>query len=266
MTIYMKGIGLQMLLLKNVNKIYGGKVSYQALFEIDLTVKQGEFVGVMGPSGSGKTTLLNMISTVDRPTSGELLLNGRNPYTFSKSQLALFRRREIGFVFEDYNLLETLTIGENIILPMTLDKRSVKEMEQKLSSVAQQLGIEALLSKRTYEVSGGQAQRTAIARAIIHAPSLLLADEPTGNLDSKASRNVMELLERINQADGTTTLIVTHDALAASYCHRVLFIKDGRLYNEIVRGPHRQIFYQQIIDVLSLLGGSIHDVFPIRYS
>lgn len=221
-------------------------------------------MGVMGPSGSGKTTLLNMVSTIDRPTSGEVLINGKNPYILSKSQLALFRRRELGFVFQSFNLLDTLTIGENIVLPLTLDKRSVKEMDQRLQSIAQYLGIQDLLNKRTYEVSGGQAQRAAIARAVIHSPSLLLADEPTGNLDSKASRDVMEMLVNINHYSGTTTMMVTHDALAASYCHRVIFIKDGRLYNEIRCGQQRQAFYQHIIDMMALLGGNAHDVLPIR--
>jgi putative ABC transport system ATP-binding protein len=253
-----------MLRIINLNKIYGGKVSYQALSDINISVGQGEFVGVMGPSGSGKTTLLNMVSTIDRPTSGEVLINGKNPYTLSKSQLALFRRRELGFVFQSFNLLDTLTIGENIVLPLTLDKRSVKEMDQRLQSIAQYLGIQDLLNKRTYEVSGGQAQRAAIARAVIHSPSLLLADEPTGNLDSKASRDVMEMLVNINHYSGTTTMMVTHDALAASYCHRVIFIKDGRLYNEIRCGQQRQAFYQHIIDMMALLGGNAHDVLPIR--
>jgi putative ABC transport system ATP-binding protein len=248
----------------HVNKIYGGKVSYQALFDISLSIEQGEFVGVMGPSGSGKTTLLNIISTIDKPTSGEVIIHDKNPLTLSKHQLALFRRRELGFVFQDFNLLDTLTIGENILLPLALDKRSVNEMDEQLQRVTQQLGIQDIVNKRTYEVSGGQAQRTALARAVIHSPSLLLADEPTGNLDSKASRDVMEMLERINQHDGTTTLLVTHDAVAASYCHRILFIKDGRLYNEIRRGSNRHTFYQRIIDVLALLEGNSNDVLPIR--
>ena len=253
-----------MLTITHLNKIYGGKIPYQALFDLDLNIQQQEFVGIMGPSGSGKTTLLNMVSTIDMPTSGDILINGKNPSKLSKEDLALFRRRELGFVFQDFNLLNTLTIGENIVLPLTLDKRSVKEIDERLQRVSAQLGIQDLLNKRTYEVSGGQAQRTAIARAIIHTPSLLLADEPTGNLDSKASRTVMEMLETINQKQGTTTMLVTHDAQAASYCHRVIFIKDGRFYNEIRRGSHRPAFYQNIVDVLALLGGNTDDVLPVR--
>ena len=253
-----------MLNIIHLNKIYGGKVPYQALSDVNLSIKQREFVGIMGPSGSGKTTLLNLIATIDTPTSGTILINTKNPFTLSKNQLAQFRRRELGFVFQDYNLLNTLTIGENIVLPLTLDKRSIKEMDERLQTVAHQLDIQSLLNKRTYEVSGGQAQRTTIARAIIHSPSLLLADEPTGNLDSKAARDVMEIMEMINQTSGTTMMLVTHDALAASYCHRVIFIKDGHFYNEIRRGANRQTFYQQIVDVLALLGGKTDDVLPIR--
>ncbi len=255
---------MTMLQTTHVNKIYAGKVSYQALSDITFSIEPGEFVGVMGPSGSGKTTLLNIVSTIDRPTSGSVVINGKNLAALSKSQLALFRRRELGFIFQDFNLLDTLTIGENIILPLTLDKLSVIEMQERLQRITEQLGIEELVNKRTYEVSGGQAQRTAIARALIHSPSLLLADEPTGNLDSKAARDVMEMLESINMQNGTTTMMVTHDALSASYCQRILFIKDGRLYNEIRRGSNRQMFYQHIVDVLALLGGNTHDVLPIR--
>lgn len=255
---------MMMLQSIHMNKIYGGRVAYQALSDITFSIEQGEFVGIMGPSGSGKTTLLNIVSTIDRPTSGEVVMHGENPATLSKHQRALFRRRELGFVFQDFNLLDTLTIGENILLPLTLDKWSIKEMEERLRRITQQLGIQEIVHKRTYEVSGGQAQRAAIARAVVHSPSLLLADEPTGNLDSKAARDVLKLLETINQDNGTTTLMVTHDALAASYCHRILFIKDGRLYNEIRRGDNRQTFYQHIVDVLALLGGNTNDVLPIR--
>jgi putative ABC transport system ATP-binding protein len=253
-----------MLTLTHLNKIYGGKIPYQALYDINLSLNPREFVGIMGPSGSGKTTLLNLVATIDTPTSGQVFINTSDPSTLSKNTLAQFRRRELGFVFQDYNLLDTLTIGENIVLPLTLDTCRVREMEQRLHTIAHQLDIQDLLKKRTYEVSGGQAQRAAIARALIHSPSLLLADEPTGNLDSKAARAVMELLEKMNQVQGTTMMLVTHDALAASYCHRVIFIKDGRLYNEIRRGSNRQTFYQQIVDVLALLGGNVDDVLPIR--
>ena len=207
-------------------------------------------------SGSGKTTLLNLISTIDKPTSGKITLGDKEPHKLKGDDLALFRRRELGFVFQDYNLLDTLTIGENIVLPLTLENVSVKEQDEKLKRVSKILGIEDLLDKRTFEVSGGQAQRTAIARALINNPSIVLADEPTGNLDSKAARNVMELLEKINTKEKVTTMMVTHDPVAASYCNRILFIKDGVIYNEIYKSDNRMQFYQEIMDVLSLLGGT----------
>ncbi|MGA8943232.1 MAG: ABC transporter ATP-binding protein [Thermoactinomyces sp.] len=251
--------------IEHLSKIYHGKVPTRALTNINLTIEKGEFVGIMGPSGSGKTTLLNMVSTIDFPSSGEVLINGQNPHKMKRSQLARFRRRHLGFVFQDFNLLDTLTIGENIVLPLTLDGKKVGEMEQKLTETAEKLGIEEILNKRTYEVSGGQRQRAAIARAIIHSPSLLLADEPTGSLDSKSSRTVMEMMEKINKTDHTTMMLVTHDPLAASYCDRVVFIKDGELYNEIHRGESRQAFFQKIIDLLSFLGGNAHDLSPVRF-
>lgn len=256
--------GVEMLEVKSLSKIYGGKVTYRALTDIDFTIRKGEFVGIMGPSGSGKTTLLNLISTIDVPTSGEVFLNGSNPHLLKKKELALFRRRQLGFVFQDFNLLETLTLGENIVLPLTLDGEKVPIMEEKLHAVAIKLGIQDILEKYSYEVSGGERQRAAIARAIIHSPALLLADEPTGNLDSKSSRKVMETLETVNKAYNMTMMMVTHDAVAASYCHRVIFIKDGRFHNEMYRGENRQVFFQKIIDALSFLGGNSYDLSTIR--
>ncbi|RHW63444.1 ABC transporter ATP-binding protein [Clostridium botulinum] len=246
---------MEILKVSNLKKVYGKKIIFTALNNISFNIDEGEFVGIMGPSGSGKTTLLNMISTVDKPTSGQITIKDKNPLKLKGEDLALFRRRELGFVFQDFNLLDTLTIGENIVLPLTLDGISIKEQDEKLNRVSKILGIENLLEKRTFEVSGGQAQRTAIARALIHDPSLLLADEPTGNLDSKASKTVMELFEKINKEEKVTTVMVTHDPLAASYCNRILFIKDGVIYNEIYKGESRQQFYQEIIDLLALLGG-----------
>lgn len=247
-----------------LSKVYQGKISYEALSNIDLTIQEGEFVGIMGPSGSGKTTLLNMVSTIDSPTSGEVLINNQNPHSLSPDQLALFRRRELGFVFQSFNLLHTLTVKENILLPLTLDGTSLDTMNQKVAAIADKLGITPIMNKRTYEISGGQAQRTAIARAMIHQPKLLLADEPTGNLDSKAARDVMQLLSTYNKDDQTTMMLVTHDAFAASYCNRVVFIKDGKLFNEVYRGDNRQAFYQKIMNVLSLLGGEAHDFSTVR--
>ncbi|MGG7177684.1 ABC transporter ATP-binding protein [Clostridium paraputrificum] len=245
---------MTILKVKNLKKIYESKVMCKALDNINFTIDNGEFVGIMGPSGSGKTTLLNMISTVDKPTTGEISIRDKILTNLKGDELALFRRRELGFVFQDFNLIETLTVGENIVLPLTLDGVLIEEQDKRLKNVSKILGIEDILEKRTFEISGGQAQRTAIARGLIHKPSLLLADEPTGNLDSKAAKNVMELFEKINKEEKVTTMMVTHDPLAASYCTRILFIKDGVIYNEIYRGSSRTQFYQEIIDVLSLLG------------
>ncbi|MEH7012526.1 ABC transporter ATP-binding protein [Neobacillus niacini] len=255
---------MAILTVKQLAKIYEGRVAHKALDNINFSIEKGEFVGIMGPSGSGKTTLLNLISTIDQPSSGEVLINEQNPHQLNRKQTALFRRRELGFVFQHFNLLDTLTVEENIVLPLTLDGKRVSEMERKLQEVAKKLGIDSILKKRTYEISGGQMQRTAIARAIIHQPSLILADEPTGNLDSKSAKDVMETISTINREDGATALMVTHDAVAASYCHRVIFIKDGQLYNEIYRGDNRQAFFQKIIDMLALLGGNSHDLSTVR--
>lgn len=242
--------------ISNLSKVYGNKILFSALNNISFSIEEGEFVGIMGPSGSGKTTLLNMISTVDKPTSGEIIIKDKNPLRLQGDELALFRRRELGFVFQDFNLLDTLTVGENIVLPLTLDGIPVKKQDDELNRISKILGIEDLLNKRTFEISGGESQRTAIARALIHNPTLVLADEPTGNLDSKAAKTVMELFEQVNKKERVTTIMVTHDPLSASYCSRILFIKDGAIYNEIYRGDSRQQFYQEIIDVLALLGGS----------
>ncbi|WP_343342954.1 ABC transporter ATP-binding protein [Terrisporobacter petrolearius] len=247
---------MEILNIKNLKKVYGKKLISTALNNISFAIDDGAFVGIMGPSGSGKTTLLNLISTIDKPTSGTITLRGDNILKLKGDDLALFRRRELGFVFQDFNLLNTLTIGENMILPLTLDNVDLKEQENRLNKVSKILGIENLLDKRTYEVSGGQAQRTAIGRALINNPTLVLADEPTGNLDSASARDVMEYLEKINKEEKVTTMMVTHDPLAASYCNRILFIKDGEIYNEIYKGDNRIQFYQEIIDVLSLLGGT----------
>lgn len=253
-----------MLQVRRLSKVYEGKVAYRALSQIDLEIDKGEFVGIMGPSGSGKTTLLNIIATIDEPTTGEVLIEGDNPHQLNKNQIAKFRRRHLGFVFQDFNLLHTLTVEENIVLPLTLDGARVKDMKDKAQSIAEKLGIFEIMGKRVYEISGGQAQRVAIARAMIHEPKLLLADEPTGNLDSKASKDVMEMLEAISKEDKTTMMLVTHDPQAASYCDRVVFIRDGKLYSEIHRGNSRQSFFQKIIDTLSLMGGDDSDFSSVR--
>ncbi|MFP9130489.1 ABC transporter ATP-binding protein [Niallia sp. BSM11] len=250
--------------VNNINKVYNGKSNFQALTNVSFSVDNGEFIGIMGPSGSGKTTLLNLVSTIDRPTSGEILINGEIPHNLKKDKLARFRRKELGFVFQDFNLLDTLTIEENIMLPLTLERTDSKEINRRIGNISKKLGIDNILNKRTYEVSGGQKQRAAMARAIIHQPSLLLADEPTGNLDSKSSKDVMQTMQTINKKEKTTMLMVTHDSYAASFCHRVIFIKDGKLYNEIYRGDNQKLFFQQILDVLSMLGGDSNDFSAVR--
>lgn len=253
---------MSVLKAQGLGKIYSskGNVAYKALEDIELQVEAGEFVGVMGPSGSGKTTLLNLLSTIDRPTSGEIEINGVNPSKLADKKLALFRRRELGFVFQDFNLLDTLSIKENIILPLVLEGIAPKLIEQKLNPLAELLQIASILNKRTYEVSGGQKQRAAIARAIIHQPSLVLADELTGNLDSKSAKDVMDSLKDMNERFKATVLMVTHDPFSASYCQRIVFIKDGKFFSEIRRGSNRQAFFQQILDALSVLGGNFDDV------
>ncbi|NLW17102.1 MAG: ABC transporter ATP-binding protein [Firmicutes bacterium] len=246
---------------KAISKVYGGRgtARHQALDGVDLQVKEGEFVGIMGPSGSGKTTLLNILATIDQPTAGVVKLRGTNPRQLRGDRLALFRRRQLGFIFQDYNLLDTLSIRDNIILPLALDRVPGAEIERKLEAIAHNFHIEHILDKRPSQTSGGEQQRAAAARALIHEPMLVLADEPTGNLDSKAAKELMEILSRQNEERGVTITMVTHDPLVASYCQRILFIRDGRSYSEVRRGNNRQAFYQQILDVLSLMGGSSHD-------
>lgn len=241
-------------------KEYTGEVNFKALKGIDFQLKENEFVAVMGPSGSGKTTFLNCISTIDRPTSGSIFINGKNPYELNDDQLAEFRRNELGFVFQDFNLVHTLTVEENILLPLTLDSVDEETMKRKLAEVLQFLGIEEIKKKRTFEISGGQKQRVAIARAVINDPGLLLADEPTGNLDSKSVNSVMKLFHSVHETFQTSLLMVTHDPYVASFAERVIFIKDGNLYNEIHRSEQKQQFYQEIMDTLTFLGGGNHEL------
>ena len=249
--------------MKEVTKIYEGKVMNKALNRLSFEAMEGEFIAVMGPSGSGKTTLLNLISSIDLPTYGRLMIDNIEPEMLSEKKLALFRRRNLGFVFQDINLLNMLTVEENIVLPLTLDGLPLDEMERRIADISMKLGLEGILDKRPDELSGGQAQRTAIGRALIHKPKIILADEPTGNLDSKSAKDVLELLSEINLTERTTVIMVTHDPIAASYCDRVLFIKDGAFFNEIYKDERRQTFFQRILNVLSLLGGH-HDLSSVR--
>lgn len=251
--------------LTEMTKIYESKVMKRALNRLNFTVMKGEFVAVMGPSGSGKTTLLNMIATTDSPTYGKIQIDGIDPEQLTKNELALFRRRHLGFVFQGIHLLDMLTVEENIVLPLTLDGLPIHEMEKRVAKLVDKLELQEILTKFPDELSGGQAQRTAIGRALIHQPKLVLADEPTGNLDSKSAKDVLELLREVNEDAQTTIVMVTHDPIAASYCDRVLFIKDGEFFNEIYKDERRQTFYQRILNVLSLLGGH-HDISTVRLS
>lgn len=250
----------KILRVENLQKIYEGKMPHTALNNVSFDMEKGEFTAIMGPSGSGKSTLLQVISTIDSPTNGNVVINGKDPHSLSQEKLASFRRNELGFIFQDFNLIHTLTVEENIMLPLSLEKVPAKEIKARTKQITEYLGISELSPKRTFEISGGQAQRVAIARALVHHPSLILADEPTGNLDSKASNDVMHLLKNLNQEKGSTILMVTHDAYVASMCDRVLFIKDGQLYQEMIAGDSQAQFYQKILDMLTFLGGGRNDI------
>ena len=248
--------------VKNVEKYYGNKGSLtKAIDNISFNVEKGEFVGIMGASGSGKSTLLNCISTIDRVTAGSIKVNGEEITKLKGNKLNKFRREELGFFFQDFNLLDTLTCYENIALALTIQKVSPKEIKKRVEDVAEKLGITEILNKYPYQVSGGQKQRVASCRAIVTNPKLVLADEPTGALDSKSSRMLLENFEYLNKIMNATILMVTHDAFTASYANRILFIKDGKIFNELVKGNDtRKQFFEKIIEVVTLLGGDLNDV------
>ncbi|WP_294359016.1 ABC transporter ATP-binding protein [uncultured Clostridium sp.] len=253
----------EILKVKNIEKYYGSKGSItKAINNISFTVGEGEFVGIMGPSGSGKTTLLNCISTIDKVSSGNIIIGNEDITKFNGKRLSRFRREELGFIFQDFNLLDTLTCYENIALALTILKFNHKDIDGKVKNIAKALNIEQILNKYPYEISGGQKQRVACARAIVTNPSLILADEPTGALDSKSSKMLLESLEVLNKERKATIMMVTHDAFTASYASRILFIKDGVIFNEIVRGnDSRKEFFDKIIEVVTLLGGDQRDLF-----
>ena len=252
----------KILSLKNVEKYYGNKGNIvKAVDDISFDVYKSEFVGVMGPSGSGKTTLLNTIATIDEVSSGHIFIGDKDLTEISQKDIAKFRRENLGFIFQDFNLLDTLTIHENIALALTINKTKKSEIDGKVKKIAKDLGIESLLSKYPYEVSGGQKQRTACARALITNPKLILADEPTGALDSRSAQMLIEMISGLNRELGATILMVTHDSFTASYCERILFIKDGKIFTELVKGDKsRKQFFNQILDVVALLGGDVRDV------
>src|SRR5690554_4785760 len=242
---------------RNVHKTYGSKGSAQHVLKgIDLRILRQEFVGIMGPSGSGKTTLLNVLATIDKTTDGTILIDNEDISTMSNSALSTFRRNKLGFIFQDYNLLDTLTVKENILLPLSLSKISKKQAENEFTAITDVLGIKELSQKYPYEISGGQKQRTAAGRALIHQPSIVFADEPTGALDSKSASSLLSVMEEVNRNRKVTIIMVTHDPVASSYCSRVVFLKDGKIYSELYRGEKsRQSFFKEIIDVQAVLGG-----------
>ena len=248
--------------LDKVEKYYGNKSNLtKAVDNISFEVEKGEFVAIMGASGSGKTTLLNCISTIDRVTSGDIFVDEENITKLRGNKLNDFRREKLGFIFQDFSLLDTLTAYENISIALTIQNVGVKEMDRRVKDIAKKLGISEVLQKYPYEMSGGQKQRVAVARAIITNPKLILADEPTGALDSKSSRILLDTFNYLNTKLDATILMVTHDSFAASYAKRVIFIKDGKIYNEIDKGNiTRKEFFDKIIDVVTLLGGDLNDV------
>lgn len=250
------------LTVDHIEKQFGnrGNIS-KAISDISFTVEQGEFVGIMGPSGSGKTTLLNCISTIDRVSKGEILIKGQDVTKLKAGKLEKFRRDELGFIFQDFNLLDTLTAFENIAIALTIQGRKTSEIDQLVKEMAAKLEITEVLNKFPYQMSGGQKQRVAAVRAIVTDPALVLADEPTGALDSKSSTLLLDSFEKLNRDLQTTILMVTHDAFTASYAHRILFIKDGAIFKELLRGNKtRKEFFNQIIEVVTMLGGDSNNV------
>lgn len=247
--------------IENIEKYYGNKSNLtKALDRISLEVEKGEFVGIMGASGSGKTTLLNCIATIDRVTSGHIYVGGEDITKLKGNALNTFRREQLGFIFQDFNLLDTLTAYENIALALSIQNVKPEDISERVMSMAGHLGIVEVMNKYPYQMSGGQKQRVASARALITNPKLVLADEPTGALDSKAARHLLESLKDMNESAKATILMVTHDAFTASYASRVVFIKDGQIFNEIRRGQDdRKTFFNKIIDVVTMLGGDLND-------
>lgn len=252
----------EVLKIKNIEKYYGNKGNIvKAIDDISFSVKKGEFVGVMGPSGSGKTTLLNLIATIDNVSSGNIYLDGKDLTEINQKNIAKFRRGNLGFIFQDFNLLDTLTAYENIALALQIQNIKASEIDKSIKDISLKLGITEVLNKYPYQMSGGQRQRVACARAVITSPKLILADEPTGSLDSESAKKLLEIFQMLNSKLNSTILMVTHDAFTASFASRVVFIKDGKVFNEFIKGnDSRKEFFEKIIDVVSLLGGDVSDV------
>lgn len=253
----------ELLKLEHIQKYYGNQGNLtKALGDISFSVNAGEFIGIMGASGSGKTTLLNCISTIDSVSAGHIYLAGADVTEIKEKELSRFRRENLGFIFQDFNLLDTLTLRENITLALTINHTPAREIPTQVEKTAESLNIKDILDKYPYQVSGGQKQRCACARAIITHPKLLLADEPTGALDSHSSQMLLGTLQGINQQLGATILMVTHDAFSASYASRILFLQDGMIFTEILKGgDSRRVFFDKILDVLIMLGGGHTDVY-----
>ena len=253
---------MSILEVRQLSKVYGDKQAFQeVLKEINLDVDEGEFISIMGPSGSGKTTLLNVLSSIDYMTKGSITINGKQLEKLSNKQLSDIRKKDIGFIFQEYNLLHTLTVKENIMLPLSVQKFHKYEMEQNYKEVAEALGIYNLGNKYPSEISGGQQQRTAAARAFVHKPTIIFADEPTGALDSKSAQDLLHRLEDMNKQFNSTIMMVTHDPSAASYAERVIMLKDGDIHSEIYQGnDSKQTFYQEIMKLQTALGGVSHDI------
>lgn len=256
---------MEQIILKaeHVQKYYGNKGNItKAIHDISFEVKEGEFVGIMGASGSGKTTLLNCFSTIDMVTAGYIEIDGQDITKLRGNKLSDFRREKLGFIFQQFNLLDTLTAYDNIALALSILRTPAKEIDERIQNTAKLLGIEDVLNKYPYEMSGGQQQRVSAARAIITKPALILADEPTGALDSKSARMLLTQLSKLNESIHSTILMVTHDSMSASYCKRILFMKDGKIFNELIKGDSsRKEFYNKILNVVALLGGETDDEF-----
>lgn len=248
----------EILRLEHIQKYYGngGNIT-KAIRDISFSVEEGEFTGIMGASGSGKTTLLNCISTIDTVSAGQIYLDGLDVTSISEKDIARFRRENLGFIFQDFNLLDTLTVSENIALALTINKVPAGEIDARVAEIAGKLDISAVLNKYPYQISGGQKQRCACARAVVNRPKLILADEPTGALDSHSSRMLLGTISGLNERMNATILMVTHDAFSASYARRILFLRDGEIFTEIFRGnASRRVFFDKILDVLTMMGGS----------
>lgn len=252
---------MSLLVARNIKKTYGKRTNIQQVLKgIDIEVVKGEFVGIMGASGSGKTTLLNVLCSIDKPTDGVIEINGQALHTMNDRALAHFRKDTLGFIFQDYNLLDTLTVKENILLPLSIQKMDKRIIEDRFQMIVKQLDITNIVDKYPNEISGGQKQRTSAARALITQPALIFADEPTGALDSKTATALLSKLAKINEQEQVTIMMVTHDAVAASFCSRVLFLKDGELFTELYRGDQeRQQFFQHIMHTQAVLSGDLYE-------